>query len=64
MKLTEIAIEGNTHSGRFQFGPLDRGLNFVYGENGAGKTFLVTSYAVYFSREPVVSQRRLVMWPA
>lgn len=40
MKLTEIAIEGNTHSGRFQFGPLDRGLNFVYGENGAGKTFL------------------------
>jgi predicted flap endonuclease-1-like 5' DNA nuclease/soluble cytochrome b562 len=40
MKLTEIAIEGNTHSGRFRFGPLDRGLNFVYGENGAGKTFL------------------------
>lgn len=40
MKLTEIAIEGNTHSGRFQFGPLDRGLNFIYGENGAGKTFL------------------------
>ena len=40
MKLTEIAIEGNTHSGRFQFSPLDRGLNFIYGENGAGKTFL------------------------
>ncbi len=40
MKLTEIAIEGNTRLGRFQFGPLDRGLNFIYGENGAGKTFL------------------------
>ena len=40
MKLTEIAIEGNTHAGQFHFGPFDRGLNFIYGENGAGKTFL------------------------
>ena len=40
MKLTEIAIEGSTFSGRVQLSPLDRGLNFVYGENGAGKTAL------------------------
>ena len=40
MKLTEIAIEGSTFSGRVQLGPFDRGLNFVYGENGSGKTAL------------------------
>ena len=40
MKLTEIAIEGSTFSGRVQLGPLNGGLNFIYGENGAGKTHL------------------------
>ena len=40
MKLTELAIDGFANFRHLQIGRFSDGLNFVYGENGAGKSSL------------------------
>ena len=40
MKLTELAIDGFANFRHLQIGRFSDGLNFVYGENGAGKSAL------------------------
>ncbi len=40
MKLTELAIDGYQDLPNFKLGRFSEGLNFVYGENGAGKSAL------------------------
>ncbi len=40
MKLTELAIDGYRNFRNLHLGKFSEGLNFIYGENGVGKTSL------------------------